>query len=246
MNKKQQLVDLLIHDLTGPLSIISTSTNNLLKKEGRYGKLTEQQKKAITMILRNATKAQTFLHDIIEIYRSEEGLLRKEPLSIKAVLKEALIDAIEIIEPQSADELSCIENDNNFNDILQKQGIHINIDGKYSRSPFLHDHKKVQQIIRNLITNALKYRQKQIKIRISGEHELIVSVEDDGAGIPIEKQAYIFKRFFDIKEKGKTDERGLGFGLSCVKALVESMNGIIELTSGEGKGTNFTVHIPPL
>jgi signal transduction histidine kinase len=99
--------------------------------------------------------------------------------------------------------------------------------------------------LRNLISNALKYRKSTMKLTISGDLDLVVAVQDDGEGIPQEKQDYIFKRFFNLNNKQGGPE-GLGFGLSCAKQLVEKMRGEISLKSGEGAGSCFTVRIPPL
>ena len=74
MSRKDHLIDLLIHDLAGPLSIISTSTNSLLIKEDRYGPLTHRQRQALERVLRNTNKAQTLLMEMVEVYRSEEGM----------------------------------------------------------------------------------------------------------------------------------------------------------------------------
>lgn len=246
MNKKKSLVDLLIHDLTGPLSIITTSANNLIKKEDKYGSLTERQKKTIDMILRNAQKAQTFLQDIIEVYRSEEGILRSDTFFIQDVLRDAVLDAIEIVNPDFTEELVCKGGTENIKDIFIDRGISIEIVGRYQGSPFVHDRNKIQQILRNLITNALKYRKKIVNIKISGNDELIIAVEDDGTGIPFERQGDVFKRFLYTKDSGRGYAGGFGFGLSCVKSIVESLQGSISLESYEGKGTCFTIKIPPL
>jgi two-component system, OmpR family, sensor kinase len=246
MNERDSLIDLLIHDLTGPLSIASMSINNLLNKEERYGPLNDRQRKTLNMILRNTNKAQSFLHEMIEVYRSEEGLFRKEQCSIPHILKDSLSEAMELIEPGMVEKLSSIDLYEEFFELLKDSGVFVHIEGKYIASPFIHDQKKLQQIIRNLITNALKYRRQRVNISISGDEDLVVMVEDDGSGIPPEKHDYIFKRFLCAKDKPKGDERGLGFGLSCVKTLIDTINGKITLTSGEGKGTCFTVRIPPL
>lgn len=245
MATKDQLIDLLIHDLTGPLSIVSTSVSNLINKEDKYGPYNEYQKDVFKRILRNTDKAKALLQEIIEVYRSEEGLFRKEQFLIADILKDALMDAVEVVAPAVGEELARVCDDASFSDVLAKNGIFVDISGKYGLAPFNHDQKKIRQILRNLISNALKYRKEMMKLNISGDVDLMVSVEDDGQGIPKEKQNYIFKRFFNIKEK-KGGPEGLGFGLSCVKSLVETMRGEISLKSGEGAGSCFTVRIPPL
>lgn len=245
MTRKDPLVDLLIHDLTGPLSIVSTSTSNLLNKESKYGPYNEYQKDTLKRILRNADKAKALLQEIIEVYRSEEGLFRKDRFSITDILKEALVDAIEVVTPEIGEELAHASDDDSFRSVLSGKGIFFVVTGKYNESPFEHDQKKIRQILRNLISNALKYRRTMMKLTISGDLDLVIDVEDDGEGIPREKQDYIFKRFFNIKDR-KGGPEGLGFGLSCVKNLVEKMRGEISLKSGEGSGSCFTVRIPPL
>lgn len=245
MALKDQLIDLLIHDLTGPLSIVSTSVNNLINKEEKYGPYNEYQKDTFKRILRNTDKASALLQEIIEVYRSEEGLFRKEQFMVADILREALVDAVEVVAPVIGEELAKTCDDASFNEVLVKNGILIKITGKYCSSPFNHDQKKIRQILRNFISNALKYRKETLKITISGDLDLVVAVEDDGQGIPKEKHDYIFKRFFNLKER-KGGPEGLGFGLSCVKNLVETMNGEISLKSGEGMGSCFTVRIPPL
>ncbi len=245
MTRKDPLVDLLIHDLTGPLAVISTSTNSLLSREEKYGPYNDSQKETLKRILRNAEKAKSLLQEMVEAYRSEEGCFRKERFLIEDVLGDALRDAIELVRPDIEEELSGIDNQKGFVNLLQKHGINIEVSGKYGKVLFSHDRTKIRQIIRNLISNALKYRQKTMKLSITGDTDLIISVEDDGVGIPKEKQDHIFRRFSDLYDKEGGPE-GLGFGLSCVKNLLEAMSGEILLKSAEGTGSCFTIRIPPI
>ncbi len=245
-NEKESLFDLLIHDLTAPLSIISTSTNNILHKGERYGPLTDHQKNILERVLRNAHKAQTLLQEMIEIFRSEEGYFKGEFFSIENTIRESLIDVLEITTPQVGERLCKAENQEELLRILETQGIFVEIMGKYCHSHFCHDQKKIHQILRNLISNAQKYRRSKTKISISGESDLLISVEDDGAGIPHEEQEMIFKRFVRRNEDQQSNVPGLGLGLTGVKALVEAMKGQIHLESTTGIGTRFVVQIPPL
>jgi signal transduction histidine kinase len=245
MTRKDTLVDLLIHDLTGPLSIVSTSVNALLTREEKYGPYNDNHKETLKRVRRNAERARTLLQEMIEVYRSEEGLFKKDQFFIEEVLRDALRDAIEVVKPDIAEALCRTDSKDDFNGVLQDNGIYIEIKGRYNNNPFTHDQKKVGQIIRNLVSNALKYRKKTMKLSIAGDPELVISVEDDGQGIPIEKQDHIFKRFFS-SESNKNAPEGLGFGLSCVKNIIETMGGEISLKSGEEIGSCFTVRIPPL
>ncbi len=244
--EKGPLLDLLIHDLTGPLSVACTSAASLLQREARYGPLSDQQKRLLERILRNVRKAQTLLNEMIEISRGEEGLFQKEVFSIEEILKESLLDVLEVHDPQMVEKLSGSKSLGESRSLLETHGIFISITGKYCESPFCHDQKKVQQILRNLFSNAMKYRRSRVEVCISGEDELCISFADDGMGIPLEEQEAIFERFVRLKEKRHAGIPGLGLGLTGVKALLEAMRGDITVSSREGTGARFMVRIPPL
>jgi signal transduction histidine kinase len=240
------LIDLLIHDLTGPLSIVSTSVNNLLQKEERYGgPYQAAHRDALKRVQRNTERARTLLQEIIEVYRSEEGLFTKDHFVVDEALCRAIRDAIEVVKPDIAEALCSTETREDFDRVLRDNGIRIEVKGKYGNAPFTHDQKKVMQIIRNLVSNALKYRKETMKVSVAGDSDLIIVVEDDGQGVPKEKRESVFKRFCS-NTSDKNAPEGLGFGLSCVKNIIETMGGEISLESTEEKGSCFTVRIPPL
>jgi signal transduction histidine kinase len=247
MSKKDHLIDLLIHDLSGPISIVSTSTHSLLIKEDKYGPLTSRQRQTLERILRNANKTQTLLAEMVEVYRSEEGLFHCSKFLITEALNESIMDALDIVNPVLAGKLAFIKRDDAFYRILEENGVFVECTGKYCQIPFYHDQKKVQQVLRNLISNALKYRKERVAISITGDFDLVIFVRDDGPGIPQDELENIFKRFGILKGKAKDEVKapGLGFGMSCVKILLDIMGGEINLESKEGDGTCFTVRVPP-
>lgn len=246
MDVKQRLFDLFIHDLTGPLSVVSTSTDNLLHKADRYGPLTDRQKHLLNRVSRNIHKAKSLTQEMIEILRSEEGVFEKEYFSIEKALVESLLDVFEISIPNAVERLTQARDEEALRQELKEEGIFIEIIGKYAKSLFCHDQKKIQQILRNLMSNAMKYRRQRMEVKISGEADLLVSVEDDGMGIPPEGQTVIFERFFRLNNQNSAHVPGLGLGLAGVKGLVEAMGGGITLESRVGVGTRFMVRIPPL
>ncbi len=246
MGERERLFDLLIHDLREPLAIVSTSTSSLLKKGDQTGSLAEDQKRGLERILRNVQKAQTLLQEMIEIFHSEEGLFQKEFFSVEKTLRASVLDVLEVAIPTAAELLCREEKYEGFCDLLKPHGIFIEISGRYGQTPFCHDQKKVQQILRNLMSNALKYRRSRMNVSISGEGDLFVSVEDDGRGIPARDHESIFGRFVQLKGAEHEIRKGLGLGLAGVKAIVEAMGGEITLTSQEGFGSCFKVRIPPL
>lgn len=244
--EKESLYDLFIHDLTGPLSVISASAAGLLGNTERSGSLTERQRASLERISRNADKARDILREMIEILRSEEGWFRKESFFPGEVLKESILDVLEVDSQDAADRLRREKDPKRFWKLLEPHGIFVEIRGKFHDSPFRHDPRKVRYILRNLISNAWKYRRKRIEVSIRGEEELLVSVGDDGPGIPQGEQKSVFERFVRLNGKEYPDTPGLGLGLAGVKALLEAMGGTISLVSREGAGTRFSVGIPPL
>ena len=97
----------------------------------------------------------------------------------------------------------------------------------------------------NLIDNAVKYSEKGTEIVISGnqaENEIMISVKDNGCGIPAEKLPRIFDSFYQCDESRNTE--GNGLGLAIVKRIVTLLGGTVECISTEGKGTEMKIRLP--
>jgi signal transduction histidine kinase len=245
-DEKSSLVDLLIHDLAGPLSVVTTSVANLLQKTERYGPLTEGQNRVLHRVFRNARKAQTLLHEMVEVHRSQEGVFQSDFFHVRQILEDALLDVLDFVAPDTAEKVLSWKSKEEFLKALENHGISLEIIEKYGTRPFCHDQRKISQVLRNLMSNALKYRRTKMKVCISGESELCVSVEDDGRGIPQEDYQLVFERFGRLIDRNDSTVQGLGLGLTGVKTLVEAMGGEITLESQEEVGTRFKVRIPPL
>lgn len=244
--KSGELLDLFIHDMRGPLSIVSVSAQKLLQKGDKNGSLDENQRIVLERILRNTRKAQNLLQQMIEIFRCEAKVFQPELFYPETVLKEALLDILEVNPGEDMEKLCQVESIENFKQLLAGQGIFFEISGRYKEEPFAHDPRKVQQILRNLISNGMKYRRHRLSITIEGDRDLLMAVEDDGKGIPLDGQKSIFERFIRLSNQEMDQISGLGLGLSGVKSLVEAMEGEITLISREGSGSRFMVRIPPL
>ena len=243
---KDRLIELLIHDLAGPLSIASASMGSLIDRPDQYGTLNDKQRRLAERTRRNIRKTQGLLQEMVELFQSEEGLFKCEFFRIDEIVKRALIDILEVADPQLTERLHGEKDVEQWKKVVEPEGISIDIDGKYGHSPFCHDPKKVRQILRNLISNAWKYRSRKMHVMIRGEQDIFVSVVNDGVVIPPEAQEAVFNRFVRLNDTERPDVPGLGLGLTGVKALVEAMGGEITLVSDEESGTCFTVRIPPI
>jgi len=105
----------------------------------------------------------------------------------------------------------------------------------------------VDQVIRLLVDNALKFTPAGGMIRVSARVEgsrWLVTVADDGPGIPAEAQSRVFEPFVRLPRDERADIEGLGLGLAICRELVDQMKGEIALTSNPGQGTRVTVNLP--
>jgi two-component system phosphate regulon sensor histidine kinase PhoR len=109
------------------------------------------------------------------------------------------------------------------------------------------DAEAVQEILDNLVDNALKYTPEGGRIRV-GWHldngEICLQVQDSGIGIPEQDLPRIFERFYRVDKARSREMGGTGLGLSIVKHLAQAMHGNVGVTSEVGKGTTFSVRLP--
>jgi len=107
--------------------------------------------------------------------------------------------------------------------------------------------RRLEQVVTNLVSNAVKYTPDGGKINVTLTTEgpyLMLRVEDDGIGIPLEEQPHVFDKFYRVQTKETADISGTGLGLSIVKSVVEKHNGRVWVESEAGKGSTFVVLLP--
>jgi heavy metal sensor kinase len=109
------------------------------------------------------------------------------------------------------------------------------------------DKARLQQLFTNLIDNAIKYTSKgSIRVTVEKDEEtVLVKIKDTGIGIPKEEQEKIFKRFYRVDKSRSRETGGVGLGLSIADWIANAHQGKIEVKSEIGKGSTFTVHLPP-
>ena len=109
------------------------------------------------------------------------------------------------------------------------------------------DHEKISRVVYNLIDNAVKFCAEGGNIEISTgkkDKKVIITVSDDGKGIPKESQKQVFERFFKVDASRGEDRKGSGLGLSIVTAFLRAHNEVISLRSEEGNGSVFCFELP--
>ncbi|WP_249175124.1 sensor histidine kinase [Clostridium tyrobutyricum] len=125
----------------------------------------------------------------------------------------------------------------------KRQKLHFKVQVQYSISPILLDENRIKQVLTNLLDNSFKFTPQDGIVELSVKTEynnLIITVKDNGIGIPKDELPRVTEKFF----KGKTDKSSNGIGLSICREIVELHNGKLYINSEYKKGTEVKVFIP--
>jgi two-component system OmpR family sensor kinase len=245
MGRGEIKIDLFIHDLKGPLAVIYSALSSLLKKPEKYGPLTEKQERALIRALRNTKITQTLVNDALELGRSRKGIANLTNFRISRLIMQSLMEFFDLADHRTSEEIKKCSDLLQLKEILQERGLFLLVDEALWSREICLDELKMTQILRNLLTNALKYRKCRVELDIDTEGDsLTLSVKDDGEGIPLIYHKKIFECYFQMNDPDFCIVRGHGLGLAGVMVLVEDMGGRLFLDSDEGKGAKFIVKVP--
>ncbi len=226
VRRRDQFLAMLSHELRNPLGAIS-SAMELLERPGAGAEVTS---KAHRVIGRQIEQMSRLIDDLLDVSRVTQGKieLKRRPLAICHLVR----DAIETVR-------GSIENRRQYlyTDVADDTLV---VDGDPSR---------LQQIVVNLLTNAVKYTPPGgcigVTVGRSGSGEVVLQVQDSGKGVPAAMLESIFDMFVQADETLDRSQAGLGVGLTLVRALVNMHDGKVSARSeGRGRGTTFEVRLP--
>ncbi len=226
---KDEFLATLSHELRTPLTTILTWSQilSLGMAEG------EKLKQGIQVIERSAKSQSQLIDDLLDVSRIHSGKLL---LNISEIDPAEIIHAaLEVVHPLAL--MKSIEIETEFN----------SIDGRV-----LADPARLQQVIWNLLTNAIKFSHKNSKILVKVDQvpkdtiqAARIQISDSGCGIKAEFLPHIFERFTQADSSTTRTYGGLGLGMSIVKSLIEMHGGTVKAESpGVGKGSIFTLTLP--
>ncbi len=224
---KDEFLNISAHELKTPLtSIIGLSELLLLKKQGS---INSKQKKSLKIVNDESNRLLNIIKKILNITRIEAG---------KAIFDLQIVDLCPIAE-KTIESLKQIAEKNKVKIICQKP----------SKPIFVKvDPERIQEVIYNLIDNAIKFSPQGGEIIISGKinknNEFIFSVKDQGSGIAKAKQKKLFKKFSQLDTGFARKQEGTGLGLYISKIILDNMNGKIWVESEKGKGATFKFSLP--
>lgn len=245
MGRDRIKIDFLIHDFKVPLAVIEAGLTAVLNRQDKYGPLTEKQEKVLLRALRNTKVTQTLVNDALELGRSRQGIINESHFTVSTLIEDALVEIFDLADCNASDVIKGCADLKELGEVLDQKGVGLIVEDSLWRDEVYLDAAKVRQILRNLLGNALKYRKKRVELKVSCEDErLVVSVKDDGEGIPAKYHQKIFESYFQMDASAVCSVRGHGLGLAGVMVLVEDLGGRLFLESDEGKGATFWVEVP--
>jgi len=245
MGKQRIKFDFLVHDLKVPLAVIEAGLTSLIQKTDKYGPLTDKQLKVLKRALRNTLVTRTLVNDALELGRSSQGIINKASFPLSGFVVQTLVEIFDLVDLETSDCVRGCDTLSVLKEQLSEKGIFLTVDEGLWHQEVSMDESKMKQIIRNLLSNALKYKKKRVELKIGKEEDsFVVIVCDDGDGIPSGYHDKIFECYFQMDMQGDYCVRGHGVGLAGVMVLVEDMGGRLFLESDVGKGATFSVKVP--
>lgn len=226
-DKKNSILQILSHDLLGPLGNIQLSTF-LLSENSKLNE-DDDLMRILTAITNSCKRSVTMIRDLInsEFLQTSESAFVRQRIDI--------VEKITAIIEQYKQSPGL--KTQRFTLITSSASLFINAD----ESKFL-------QAINNLLSNSLKFTGDDglIEVRISepDNKKVLIKIQDNGIGIPVHLQPFLFDKFTKARRTGIHGEPSTGLGMSIIKTIIEWHNGRIWFESTEGKGTTFYVEIP--
>ncbi|MFO7740808.1 MAG: ATP-binding protein [Anaerolineae bacterium] len=221
---KSTFVSVVSHELKTPVSLIQGYAETLLRKDAHWDPRTRQE--SLEVILEEADRLNHLIDNLLDASRLEAGKL---PLEMERLALDALTERV-------------AERFRTQTDTHQ-----IEVDFPPDFPVVRGDPTRLEQVLKNLLSNAIKYSPEGGRIEVTGRYtadEVIVTVTDQGVGIPFEEQPHIFESFFRGSREYLQQTSGAGLGLYLAQAIVEAHDGRIWVDSNPGEGAAFSFAIP--
>lgn len=224
---KSEFISIASHQLNTPLGIIKWSID-AIKQSGRYEGLSPEIKESLDDIERNNARTIDLVQSLLSISRIEQN--KVDSLLVSFNPTPAIKDVITEMSPDA-----------------DKNGIKLSFKSSPSIGEILTDPPKFHEVIENLVSNAVKYSRPGGEVVVSltdSEEGLMISVSDQGIGIPENARNRMFTKFFRAPNAALSDTKGSGLGLYVVKSYLDKWGWKIWYESEENRGTVFHILVP--
>ena len=225
-DEKDRFLGMAAHDLRNPLGVIRACSEFLL--EGGFSEGDPREQQFLEKIHSSSRFMLRLVEELLDISKIESGAidLALEPLDLSEVVR------------RNAD----------LNRVLaEEKDIEIEVELPDEPLEGRWDEPKLEQVLNNLISNAVKYSAPGTRVRVRARARgdaVELAVEDEGQGIPEKEQDRLFKPFSSTSVKATGGERSTGLGLAITKKIVDAHGGTIEVESEPGEGSTFSVTLP--
>ena len=223
-NQSDAIADMM-HELKTPLMALTMATEMLDRPT-----LSDADRTHLIDTIRSEIQRLTKMtQDFLELSRLDSGRISLEPVSLNPVELSEL--ALRTMQPQA-----------------KQAGIRLDLVNHLESPPptIIGDRHRLQQVLINLISNAIKYNQPKGSVTVElcrQEDAIAIAIVDTGLGIAPDDLTHLFERFYRVKKNSKAKE-GTGLGLSIAKKIVEAHRGRMEVESEVGKGSTFRCILP--
>jgi len=222
---KSEFLSTVSHELRTPLTSIRSFSEILL----RYGvDDVEKRHKFMRIIHDESERLTRMINNLLDLSKIEAG--RQEIRSAPVAALEALEEAVEAARPLFAD-----------------RAVEVQVGVETELPAVLADRDALRQVLANLLSNAAKFSPESGQVAVTARRrgwKAVISVSDQGTGIPRDRLAEVFERYTQVRDPEKAHPLGTGLGLSISKDIVEKMGGVIWVESEPGKGTSFSFTLP--
>lgn len=224
--RRNELLGMAAHDLRNPLQAVRGFADTLRTRVG--GQLDERERLMLDRMVASSDHMLALVHELLTVSELEAGEVRleRELVDVAATVR----SAVALIMPTA-----------------ETKDIRIHVAGTDAPIDAEVDQGKVEQVVMNLVTNAVKFSSPgasvDVEVAANPDH-VSINVRDDGPGIAREEVAELFRPFGRTSAKATAGERSTGLGLPIARSIVEHHGGRIAVASEVGVGSTFTVELP--
>ena len=221
---KSTFISVVSHELKTPVTLIKGYASTLRREDATWDQ--ETVREGLKIIEQESDRLDRLINDLLDASRIEAGGLKLEPADLS--LPRLIAKTVEKFRTQTTAHHFETQFPPNFPLVFA-------------------DEERINQVLYNLLANAIKYSPRGGTIRIGGEaraNDVLVWVADEGIGIPVEEQARLFQRFYRVDSGLRRRTQGAGLGLYLSRAIVEAHGGRIWVESQSGQGAVFYFTLP--